>query len=215
MIARLGGVEAEARSLCDAGLWHDSEAGYVFHDWDLHNGDAAGVKRTTEDEKREKSRARSQKYRDGKRDAGRDASHADSVTQRDDNHAPRHVTVTPIPSHPIPSQKESESERVIDPRLSSSVGRLATAWEPCGQVSPKDWQRLADVEPKLLRLAGERGADPVQLFAAAIKRLRSDAPTKAKRMANLAVLCSQLEQWVDDAPTAKRAEPVPACRRPL
>lgn len=33
MIGVLGGKPADARRLVEAGLWHNTEGGYVFHEW--------------------------------------------------------------------------------------------------------------------------------------------------------------------------------------
>jgi hypothetical protein len=68
-------------------------------------------------------------------------------------------------------------------------------------VSPIDRDKLEEISTgKLARLAREHGADPAELFAGAVKRIRADKKTAAKRLCTVSVLCSQLEQWVVDAP---------------
>ena len=46
MLRVLDGTKADALSLVRVGLWETTEGGYVFHDWDEHNPDAATVKAT-------------------------------------------------------------------------------------------------------------------------------------------------------------------------
>ena len=43
LIARLGGTEAMAQALVDAGLWEVINGGFMFHDWDAHNQTKAQV----------------------------------------------------------------------------------------------------------------------------------------------------------------------------
>jgi hypothetical protein len=46
MLRHLDGTKADAASLVRVGLWETTEDGYVFHDWDDHNPDAATSKAT-------------------------------------------------------------------------------------------------------------------------------------------------------------------------
>lgn len=46
MLRHLDGTKADAASLVRVGLWETTNDGYVFHDWDDHNPDAATVKAT-------------------------------------------------------------------------------------------------------------------------------------------------------------------------
>jgi len=43
LIARLGGTEAMAQALVNAGLWEVMNDGFMFHDWDAHNQTKAQV----------------------------------------------------------------------------------------------------------------------------------------------------------------------------
>lgn len=127
LVRRLGFADAEAAALCTVNLWHAHESGgYAFHDWDLHNGDGALVKRRTEGEKREQGRVRSQRFRDKERNAVRNA---ESVTRDAENNAP----VTPIPSHPIPEEAEGEPPpRDAGPKSVTSVD-ASRAWRQAAE----------------------------------------------------------------------------------
>lgn len=44
ILRTLGGTPADAKALCEAGLWREVKAGWIFHEWSLYQPDAASRK---------------------------------------------------------------------------------------------------------------------------------------------------------------------------
>lgn len=181
------------------GLWEREEDGYRFHDFSEYNPTKPQI-----EAKKEADRKRIAEKRAAEKEASRENVARDIGSDTGASRFPARARGnSPSPSHPGPLPIPTEGE-CVGPPSQSLRSQMRLAWDACGILSPNDDRRIGEIEPKLVRLAGERSADPLALWVAAIRRIRADGPTKAKRMANLSVLCAQLEQWVDDAPGAPK-----------
>lgn len=95
MVTALGGGHKDARALTQAGLWHQVEGGFQFHDWDEYQPTRAEV-----EAEREATRERVKKHR-SKRGGNGDGN---GVTNAVSN-----GVGTPAPSRPVPTPLEQLS----------------------------------------------------------------------------------------------------------
>lgn len=121
-VVALGGSEALAAQLVDAGLWLETDDGYVFHDWLVYQKSRAEITAH-----RESARQRQAASRERKRNADGTfgVSHANVTRESHVTNGVSHTNVTPqpptpvtpphpIPSHPIPIEEPSSLANASD-----------------------------------------------------------------------------------------------------
>ena len=122
-VIRLGGDDALAAELVDAGLWRETEDGYVFHGWDEYQP-------TREDVEASRAAARERMRKRRNPDTGKFAPRAEDVRANtvgtDDERAENFGARSSTPTRPDPTRP--------DPTPSARSARKAPA-----KRLPEDW----------------------------------------------------------------------------
>ena len=181
----LGGTSREARMLVEAGLWHEVEGGYQFHDWDEYRKESNKL-----EDRRRRDRERQSRYR------SRDAN----VTVSRDN--PR-ARARALPARPDPVPDLSNLEGGIrGAPTGARASSLATVPPPTEDV--QDFFEPRDTDP----VPGRRcWALIEQLTAGAAgdwhgaRRHCERVETQARKLANggdwTALMGTTVRAWVD------------------
>lgn len=211
---RLGCADKDAQALVDVGLWERTASGWRFHDWEHRNPLRVAV-----EAERRATRDRVAKHRESR--SGNASGNAPS-------NAVTNGASTPVPSRPVPSLPDQESEErapadcAEDPdeqeaRLEREHGDpppprppeerllddlcavLHPGLHPLAEVPQTARERIRRALPLLRTLAARQGTDEASALRSAHERFSADPSTQAKRLGP-AVLLAQLDRWGADAP---------------
>jgi len=162
-----------AARLVEAGLWHEHEKGWVFHDWHDHQPSKAEVE-DRRDEIRAKraaaGRIGGQRSAELRRQANEQAIAQANAKQ---NEATAKQTASPVPSRPVPSrpgERSAPSPRASEPvpTLRESAPRLRLARPP--EPIPDDFAATQETVDRC-RMVGR--PDPRPLVADFVAHHRS------------------------------------------
>jgi hypothetical protein len=192
VLCRLGkSARNGATALVDCGLWRVVDGGWQYHDWQEYQPTKADV-----DALRQSKTERQRRWRGRAVDA---STQPTTGASRDD----ALVRASPIPSHPIPSQRESagalsvrapargfapsESEtQTQTPELTGSALRalFRSTWLAAGRDDPPfpAEAELDDLAERVTNTAARRRVPPAQLFTSALEHwARSELNPREKR----------------------------------
>lgn len=117
MVTALGGGHKDAKALTQAGLWHQVDGGFQFHDWDEYQPTRAEVSA-----ERRATRERVKKHR---------AKQASNGERNGDSNGVTNGVSTPAPSRPVPTPDfdNTYASQSLDNRANVStdsiIGKLA------------------------------------------------------------------------------------------
>lgn len=146
MVTSLG-TTRQARMLVTAGLWEESDGGYLFHDW------SDGERQPTREQVENKREA----WRDKKRRQRRNAGGKYEVSPGDNQGDAPGESHRPVPSRPVPNNSSrSRSEGSVTrepepPHLETSVPRhiLPKGWGPTNAHKAYAYERGVDLDHEL------------------------------------------------------------------
>lgn len=124
VIAALGGGWDDAAALVNAGLWHQAEGGYQFHDWAEYQPTREQVLA-----EREANRQRVAKHREKRRANGDGNANGNAITNGGSNRTPSRpdptpTTYVPESSHVGNRARENETDETTDPLARSVLDGL-------------------------------------------------------------------------------------------
>lgn len=113
MVTALGGGHKDAKALMQAGLWHQVDGGFQFHDWAEYQPTRAEVSA-----ERQASRERVRKHR---------AKKAGNGERNGDSNGVTNSVSTPAPSRPVPSRDFDKTSRSqsLDDRANDSTDAVS------------------------------------------------------------------------------------------
>lgn len=187
VISTLGGNARDATSLCDAGLWREVKAGWIFHEWGVYQPDSASLKAKRNAEADGGALGNHRRWHMGRNITVPDCEYCQGMPPDDD--------VEPVSDYRVPDQgpegvPESGANRPVPdpdpiPKSSSKVGgggyvSSARVSEPPPPPTPEILQTLR--EP--WRCPDHQGVDEschhCKAYKAAHKALEAQRVAEAK-----------------------------------
>jgi hypothetical protein len=175
-IAVLRGTDDEATELVEAGLWHEAEGGYQFHDWHKYQDTRAEVER-----RRESWKERQRKHR--------------GQSEENENHSSLLEEPSPIPFH---STQARDSRRDTQRESQRDAGKDDPNFQAFWALYPRKEGKGA------ARTAYRKACRnvPPEVLLEAVQRYASDPNRDAAYTAHASTWLNQ-ERW-DDAPLPQR-----------